>query len=57
MKTNVDLFDKPIRSGKIRKGVYYHQYKNGVININGTQYSMYSIKDAVKKWRKDNPLN
>ena len=56
MPTNVDLFEQPIRSGKIRKGVYYHKYKNGIININGTKFSFYTIKDAVKKWRKDNPL-
>jgi hypothetical protein len=51
---NVDLFASPIRSGKIRKGVWYHQYSNGNINIMGELYVMYSIKDAVKKWRNKN---
>ena len=53
---NVDLFDTPIRSGKIRNGVYYHQYRNGVINIMGEKYLFYSIKEAVSRWRKKHPL-
>lgn len=53
---NPDLFEQPIRSGKIRKGVWYFQYKSGNINILGTKFIDYSIKDAVKKWRKDNPI-
>jgi len=53
--TNVDLFDKPIRSGKVRDGVYYHQYPNGVINIMGQKYVGYSIKDAVSLYRKKFP--
>jgi|CryBogDrversion2_11_1035321.scaffolds.fasta_scaffold04764_2 hypothetical protein len=53
---NIDLFDTPIRSGKIRKGVYYHQYKNGVINIQGEKYVYYSIKEAIKRWRNKHPL-
>lgn len=56
MSTNVDLFSVPIKSGKIRKGVYYHKYKNGNINIMGTIYCMCSINYAVKQWRKNNPL-
>ncbi len=54
---NVDLFETPIRSGKVRKDVYYHQYRNGTININGKKYLLYSIKDAVKIWRHKNPIN
>jgi hypothetical protein len=53
---NVDLFDTPIRSGKIRNGVYYHQYRNGVINIMGEKYLYYSIKEAVSRWRKKKPI-
>ena len=51
---NVDLFETPIKSGKVRKGIYYHKYKNGTININGTKYLCYTISDAVKAWRKAN---
>lgn len=53
---NSDLFDTPLRSGKVRKGVYYHQYRNGIINIMGEKFSGYSIKDAVMIWRKKNPI-
>jgi len=53
---NVDLFNTPIRSGKIRNGVYYHQYRNGIINIQGEKYSFYTIKEAVSIWRKKHPL-
>ena len=52
---NVDLFDTPIRSGKVRNGVYYHQYGNGVINIQGEKFCEYSIKDAISLYRKKFP--
>ncbi len=51
-----DLFDTPIRSGKIRKNVYYYKYRNGVINIQGEKFCLYSIRDAVKIWRRKHPL-
>ena len=54
--TNSDLFEKPIRSGKVRSGVLWHQYRNGCININGEKYFDYSIKDAVKIWRAKFPF-
>lgn len=53
--TNVDLFDTPIRSGKVRNGVYYHQYRNGTINIMGEKYVGYSIKDSISLYRKKYP--
>jgi hypothetical protein len=53
----IDLFETPVKSKKIRKGVTAHQYRNGVININGQKYLMYSMTDAIKKFRKDFPLN
>ena len=53
---NVDLFDTPIRSGKVRKDVWYHQYPNGVININGNKYIGYSIKEAISIFRKNYPI-
>ena len=53
---NVDLFATPIRSGKVRKDVWYHQYPNGVININGHKFIDYPIKWAVHIWRKQNPI-
>ena len=48
------LFDNPIRMGKVRNGVNWEQYRNGIINIAGQKYSGYSIKEAVYLWRKQN---
>ena len=51
-----DLFDTPIRQRKVRNGIYAYQYRNGVININGTKYMEYSMTEAIKKWRSQNPI-
>jgi hypothetical protein len=50
-----DLFDTPISKTKVRIGVYAYKYRNGVINIQGSKYIDYSMKDAIKLWRKNNP--
>lgn len=50
-----NLFDQPIRSGKVRKGVRYYQYGNGTINIMGQKYLGYSIRDAIALYRKKFP--
>lgn len=52
----LDLFDTPIKEKKVRNGVTAYQYKNGTININGKKYVMYSMTEAIKKFRKDNPI-
>ena len=52
-----DLFETPVREKKVRNGVIAYQYRNGVVNINGQKYVMYSMSDAIKKYRKDFPLN
>lgn len=52
-----DLFSTPIAKGKVRNGVNWYKYSNGTININGTKYLCYTVKDAVKTWRKQNPIN
>ena len=54
MKT--DLFSTPMRKKKVRQNVYVNQYCNGTININGEKYVMYSMTDAIRKWRHDNPI-
>jgi hypothetical protein len=54
--SNVDLFETPIKSVKVRNGIYAHQYKNGVININGAKYVCYSMTDAIRKYREENPI-
>ncbi len=50
-----DLFDNPISKTKVRTDVYAYKYRNGTINIDGSKYVFYSIKDAIAKWRKENP--
>ena len=50
-----DLFESPIRQGKVRNGIFWYQYRNGVININGEKFIFYPIKEAVQLWRKKNP--
>ncbi len=52
--TNIDLFSTPIKSKKVRKGIYAHKYANGTININGSKFLGYSLADAIKAWRKVN---
>ena len=54
--TNIDLFSTPIRQKKVRKNVYANKYRNGIININGEKYAMYSMTEATRKWRHDHPL-
>lgn len=49
-----DLFDNPIRSKQVRKGVTAYQYRNGCININGQKFFDYSMTDAIKLWRQNN---
>jgi len=51
-----DLFNNPISKTKVRNGIFAYKYPNGTININGKKYIFYSIKDAIKKWRKENPI-
>jgi len=51
---NQDLFSTPVRTRKVRTGIYAHQYSNGVININGQKYLEYSLTDAIKAWRSKN---
>lgn len=50
------LFDSPIKTGKVRKDTYYYMYRNGMIEIKGTRFYLYSITNAIKKWRQDNPI-
>jgi hypothetical protein len=50
--TNVDLFETPIRSKKVRSGIYAHAYRSGTININGQKYLGYSMSEAIRLWRK-----
>jgi len=52
---NMNLFETPIKSKKVRKGITAYQYKNGTVNINGNKYAMYSLSEAIGKYRKDFP--
>jgi hypothetical protein len=49
-----DLFETPIKTKKVRNGIFAHQYRNGVINIAGQKFVMYSMTEAIKQWRKFN---
>lgn len=49
-----DIFETPIRTKKVRNGIFAYQYRNGVINIDGKKFVMYSMTDAIKQWRKVN---
>ena len=51
---NIDLFDKPIISRKVRKDVWAHKYSNGTININGAKFIFYTMNEAIKIWRGKN---
>ena len=50
-----DLFETPIKSKRVRKGVTAYLYRNGTININGMKYVGYSMTDAIKLYRKKYP--
>jgi hypothetical protein len=50
-----DLFSTPIKQTKVRNNVFAYKYPNGTININGMKYLGYSMTEAIKKWRKNNP--
>lgn len=47
------LFESPIKKKKVRNGIYAEKYRNGVINIAGNKYVMYSMTEAIAKFRKD----
>ena len=49
-----DLFDTPISKTKVRNGIYAYKYRNGTININGKKFIDYSVKEAIKIWRRQN---
>jgi len=49
----IDLFSTPVRSKKVRANVIAHQYRNGVINIDGHKYVMHSMTSAIKEFRKN----
>ena len=49
-----DLFNNPISKTKVRNGIFAYKYSNGIININGSKYQFYSIKNAIKSWRQTN---
>ena len=42
---------------KVRKNVIAYKFRSGVVEINGMRFFFYSMTQAIKKWRKDNPIN
>lgn len=51
----MDLFERPIKSKKVRNGLYAHQYRNGCVNIDGQKYYGFSMTDAIKLYRQKFP--
>lgn len=51
-----NLFDAPVKSKKVRKNITAHLYRTGIININGDKFSGYSLTQAIKIFRKNNPI-
>ena len=51
------LNTKPVAQIKVRNGIFAYKYKNGNVIIEGQEYIFFSITEAVKKWRYENPLN
>ncbi len=52
----MEIGEHPIKIGRIRNNVYWRKYSNGTININGEKFLFYTIKEAVRIWRKTNPI-
>ena len=52
---NIDLFESPIKSKKVRDGVWAHQYRNGCVNIDGKKYFGFSITGAIYQYRQKFP--
>lgn len=42
---------------KVRNGVTAYKFRSGVVEIKGMRYIFYSMTDAIRKWRRDNPSN
>jgi hypothetical protein len=42
---------------KVRKNVIAYKFRSGIVEINGMRFFFYSMTQAIKKWRKDNPIN
>lgn len=51
---NIDLFSTPLKTRRVKEGIFAHQYPNGTININGQKFVGYSMTEAIKIWRKNN---
>jgi hypothetical protein len=52
----MDIFSEVLVKRSVRKGVYAYKYSNGVIDINGSRYILYSLTDAIATWRRNNPI-
>ena len=46
----------PVKTVKVRKNIEANIHSNGCITIDGMKFLGYSIKEAISKWRKQNPL-
>jgi hypothetical protein len=51
----ISLFESPVKAKRVRRGIVAYQYINGTIVINGQKYVMYSMTEAISKFRKNFP--
>lgn len=51
-----DLFRTPTSKTKVRNGIFAYRYSNGIIVIGSQKYQFYTIKEAIAKYRRDNPM-
>lgn len=51
----LNLFEAPIRTRKVRKGIFAYQYPNGVIVVQDQKYILYSMTEAIKLYRSQFP--
>jgi hypothetical protein len=49
------LFQDPISKTKVRKDVFAYKYSGGTILIGKSEYVFYSMTEAIRKWRSQNP--
>jgi hypothetical protein len=52
----MEIEETPVSKTRVRKGIYAYKYKNGCININGHKFFFYSIKEAIRIWRRSNKI-
>jgi hypothetical protein len=50
------MLEIPVRQRKVRKDLIAYQYANGCVVIGEMRYYLYSLSDAIRKYRQDYPI-